>query len=194
MATRDGPSVSLEHLTYQTNTPEQRSWLFRSAGLSPSSPSSLSSVPPSTLWVPLDEFTQTWADFGKEVTPSAPALTATGTAFLALSWEASALRQHTWAWEHRRQGRTRNAAYGYGRVIEGLSEASRQWNRVVKWLEQFANDQSCEPSDLEHVRPLIGQAVEQQRRLWALTQEVQQELLAVNGLPLSAAQQEGGLR
>ena len=48
------------------------------------------------------------------------------------------------------------------------------------WLEKLANDeQQCSPSILERTRDLIGQAMVQQQRLWHLTQEVQQNLLAV---------------
>ncbi len=66
--------------------------------------------------------------------------------------------------------------------MEDLTEASRQWSRVVMWLEKLANDeQQCSPPTLERVRDLIGQAMAQQQRLWHLTQEVQQNLLAVGG-------------
>ena len=50
------------------------------------------------------------------------------------------------------------------------------------WLEKLANDeQQCSPAILERTRDLIGQAMAQQQRLWQLTQEVQQNLLAVGG-------------
>jgi hypothetical protein len=66
--------------------------------------------------------------------------------------------------------------------MEDLTEASRQWSRVVMWLEKLANDeQQCSPSILERTRSLIGQAMAQQQRLWHLTQEVQQNLLVVGG-------------
>jgi len=132
--------------------------------------------------MPLDELASTWADFGSETAASSLALTATGTAFIALSWEASALRHHTWACQDYCQCRTRNAARWYGQAMEDLTEASRQWSRVVMWLEKLANDeQQCSPSILERTRGLIGQAMAQQQRLWHLTQEVQQNLLAVGG-------------
>ncbi len=148
----------------------------------PSSPSLTTPLSPTTSWMPLDEFATTWADFGSETAASSLALTATGTAFLALSWEASALRHHTWACQEYCQCRTRNATRWYGQAMEDLTEASRQWSRVVMWLEKLANDeQQCSPSILERVRGLIGQAMAQQQRLWHLTQEVQQNLLAVGG-------------
>ncbi len=137
---------------------------------------------PTTSWMPLDELATTWADFGRENAASSLALTATGTAFLALSWEASALRHHTWAWQEYNQCRTRNATRWYGQAMEDLTEASRQWSRVVMWLEKLANDeQQCSPHTLERIRGLIGQAMAQQQRLWQLTQEVQQNLLVVGG-------------
>jgi hypothetical protein len=185
MATRDTFSVSLD--TFLTSAPatslEQHpfpsqpgSSLFQSS-VSPSRSSS-----PTTSWMPLDAFATTWADFGSETAASSLALTATGTAFLALSWEASALRHHTWACQDYCQCRTRNATRWYGQVMEDLTEASRQWSRVVMWLEKLANDeQQCSPPTLERVRDLIGQAMAQQQRLWQLTQEVQQNLLAVGG-------------
>ena len=136
---------------------------------------------PTTSWIPLDELATTWADFGSENAASSLALTATGTAFLALSWEASALRHHTWACQEYCRCRTRNATRWYGQAMEDLTEASRQWSRVVMWLEKLANDeQQCSPSILERTRGLIGQAMAQQR-LWQLTQEVQQNLLVVGG-------------
>ena len=132
--------------------------------------------------MPLDELASTWAGFGSENAASSLALTATGTAFLALSWEASALRHHTWAHQEYNQCRTRNATRWYGQAMEDLTEASRQWSRVVMWLEKLANDeQQCSPLTLEQVRGLISQAMAQQQRLWQLTQEVQQNLLAVGG-------------
>ena len=132
--------------------------------------------------MPLDEFATTWAEFGSENATSSLALTATGTAFIALSWEASTLRHHTWACQEYCQCRTRNAARWYGQAMEDLTEASRQWSRVVMWLEKLANDeQQCSPAILERTRDLISQAMAQQQRLWHLTQEVQQHLLAVGG-------------
>ena len=185
MATRDtfsvppdsflysAPSTSSEQLSFPS---QPGSSLFQSS-VSPSRSSS-----PTTFWIPLDEFATTWANFGSEIAASSLALTATGTAFIALSWEASALRHHTWACQEYCQCRTSNATRWYGQAMEDLTEASRQWSRVVMWLEKLANDeQQCSPPTLERVRDLIGQAMAQQQRLWHLTQEVQQNLLAVGG-------------
>ena len=166
-------STSLEQHPFPSQLSSYPFW----SSVSPSPSSS-----PTTSWMPLDAFASTWANFGNENAASSLALTATGTAFIALSWEASALRHHTWACQEYCQCRTRNATRWYGQAMEDLTEASRQWSRVVMWLEKLANDeQQCSPSILERVRGLIGQAMAQQRRLWQLTQEVQQNLLAVGG-------------
>jgi hypothetical protein len=180
MATRDVSSIPLDtFLNSAPPTPPELSFISQPGSLQ----SPVSSLPlriPTTSWMPLDAFATTWANFGSENAASSLALTATGTAFIALSWEASALRHHTWACQEYAQCRTRNASRWYGQAMEDLTEASRQWSRVVMWLEKLANDeQQCSPSLLERVRSLISQAMAQQRRLWQLTQEVQQHLLAV---------------
>ncbi len=131
MATRD--TFSLD--TFLHNAPatslEQHPFPSRpGSSLFQSSVSSSLSSSPTTSWMPLDEFATTWADFGSETAASSLALTATGTAFLALSWEASALRHHTWACQDYCQCRTRNATRWYGQAMEDLTEASRQWSRV----------------------------------------------------------------
>src|SRR5258708_6812066 len=162
------PATSLEQYPFPS---QPGSSLFQSS-VSPSRSSF-----PTTSWMPLDELASTWADFGSETAASSLALTATGTAFIALSWEASALRHHTWACQDYCQCRTRNAARWYGQAMEGLTEASRQWSRVVMWLEKLANDeQQCSPSILERTRDVIGQAMAQQQRPGHLTPEVQQNL------------------
>jgi hypothetical protein len=180
--------ASLVGSPFATWTEEQETVLSSRANgaataLHHSAPSSLTtSTPPTTSWMPLDEFATTWADFGSQNAASSLALTATGTAFIALSWEASALRHHTWACQEYCLCRTRNATRWYGQAMEDLIGASRQWSRVVMWLEKLANDeQQCSPHILERVRGLISQAIAQQQRLWHLTQEVQQHLLAVGG-------------
>src|SRR5260370_21407348 len=121
MATRDTFSVPPD--TFLTSAPatslEQHSFpsqpgssLFQSS-VSPSRSSS-----PTTSWMPLDEFATTWADFGSETAASSLALTATGTAFSALSCEASALRHHTCACQHYGQCPTCNAARWYCPAVE----------------------------------------------------------------------------
>src|SRR5258706_3305861 len=79
-----------EHMT----TTFQRETAF--APIPPASPSR------PLQWIPLDEVRQAWANFGAEAL-SYPALLATSNAFLALSWETSALRHHGMA-HHAQQG------------------------------------------------------------------------------------------
>jgi hypothetical protein len=182
MATRDTFSVPPDSFLHSA-LPASPQLPFTSQSGSLRSP--ISSLPlhvPTTSWMQLDELASTWANFGSENAANSLVLTATGTAFIALSWEASGLRHHTWACQEYCQCRTRNAARWYGQAMEDLTEASRQWSRVVMWLEKLADDeQQCSPAILERTRDLIGQAMAQQQRLWQLTQEVQQNLLAVGG-------------
>src|SRR5258708_17817612 len=112
MATRETFSVPPDSFLYsapstpseQLSFPSQpRNFLFQPS-VSPSRSSS-----PTTFWMPLDEFATTWANFGSDTAASSLALTATGTAFIALSWEASALRPHIWAYPHSAQSLPPNA-------------------------------------------------------------------------------------
>src|SRR5260370_1833930 len=131
MATRDTFSVPPDSfLTSAPSAPSEQlsfpsrpgNFLFQSS-VPPSRSSS-----PTTFWMPLDEFATTWANFGSETAASSLALTATGTAFIALSWEATPLRHHTWACQDYCQCRTRNATRWDGQTMEELTEASRQWS------------------------------------------------------------------
>ena len=128
MATRDTFSLDSFLTGAPSTSPEQLSFPSQ-PGSSPFLQSPISPLPssfPTTSWMPLDEFATTWADFGSENAASSLALTATGTAFIALSWEASALRHHTWACQDYCQCRTRNATRWYGQAMEDLTEASRK--------------------------------------------------------------------
>jgi hypothetical protein len=131
----------------------------------------------STFWVPLDETIQAWATFGAQVT-SASALTATGMAFLALSWETSALHHRTWAYKDQQRGLRRSAVRGLGQTMQDLSHATTHWNQAALWLERLANDEHYPADDLEPVRALMRQVLSQQQRVWTLMQEVQGDLLA----------------
>jgi hypothetical protein len=131
----------------------------------------------STSWVPLDETIQAWASFGAQAA-SAPALSATGMAFLALSWETSALHHRTWAHQDRQRGRSRSAVRDLGRSMQDLSQAIRHWSQVALWLERQALDEHSPAQDLEPMRVLMSQVLSQQQRIWTLMQEVQEDLLA----------------
>src|SRR5260370_35127863 len=123
MATRD--TFSLDTFLHSTpsTSPEQQSFCSQPGNsLLRSSVSSLPLHVPTTSWMPLDELATTWADFGSENAASSLALTATGTAFLALSWEARALRHHTWPWQKYNQSSPSNATRWYGTPMAALPE------------------------------------------------------------------------
>jgi hypothetical protein len=131
----------------------------------------------STFWVPLDETIQAWATFSAQAT-GAPALTATGMAFLALSWETSALHHRTWAHQHQQRGLRRSAVRRLGKSMQDLSHATRHWSQAALWLERLANDEHQPVEDLGAIRSLMQHTMEQQQRVWALLQDVQADLLA----------------
>ena len=133
--------------------------------------------PVSTAWMPLDALIREWATFGARAT-SAPSLTATGMAFLALSWETSALHHRTWAHQDQQRGRSRSAMRDLGQSMQDLGHATRHWSQAALWLECLANDERQPVEDLEPVRILLRQVLSQQQRVWTLMQEVQEDLLA----------------
>jgi hypothetical protein len=127
--------------------------------------------------MPLDALIQEWADFGAQAA-AAPALTATGMAFLALSWETSALHHRIWAYQDRQRGLGRSAVRDLGQSMQDLSHAIRHWSQVVLWLERLANNEQQPVEDLDALRILMQHTMEQQQRVWALLQGVQEDLLA----------------
>ena len=147
----------------------------------PSAPplSPLAPAPSSPLlWVPLDEVRQAWASFRAEAF-SGPALFATSNAFLALSWETSALRHHCMA-HHVQQGDfpAETAALWLDQVVRDLDEAVRDWQYVQAWLERLATSSDTPQTrtePIEQVRALSEQAVAQQQRLRHLIGQVQHE-------------------
>jgi hypothetical protein len=136
-----------------------------------------SPLPMSTAWMPLDALIQEWADFGAQAA-SAPALSATGMAFLALSWETSALHHRTWAHQDRQRGRSRSTVRDLGQTMQDLSQAIRHWSQAALWLERQALDEHQPMEDLDVLRLLLHRVLEQQRRVWTLMQEVREDLLA----------------
>ena len=131
----------------------------------------------STLWIPLDAFIQEWASFGAQAT-SAPALTATGMAFLALAWETSALHHRIRASQDRQRGLGRSAVRDLGQTMQDLGHATKHWSQVALWLERQALDERFPAEDLEPVRALMRQVLPQQQRVWTLLQEVREDLLS----------------
>jgi len=144
----------------------------------------------STYWVPLDEAIHQWADFGKEVTLST-ALSAIGHAFFALSHETRALRCYTQGWHHHQRLCSQQAVSCFDRTGQQLHEAAHHWSRVVYLLDEFAVEHPLTLDDLERVRALSRSARRQQERLWALTDEVRQDLQAAHVPGARPHEQEG---
>src|SRR5215469_5009443 len=73
----------------------------------------------STLWVPLHEPRQQWADFGKEALTTS-ALMATSIAFGGLYWETHALQHYRWAADERERGRWHQVVFWLSRAVQDL--------------------------------------------------------------------------
>src|SRR5258707_8302761 len=165
---------------------------------------SLSSFPDlstlSTLWVPLHEVRQQWADFSKEALTTS-ALMATSTAFGGLYWEAHALQHCTWAAQERERERWHQVVFWLSRAVQDLDCALDQWQQVLSWLDLAGNDhRQQDPESLEMIRTLMAQVQWHQSRRRALHQQVlgeysearrhkQQDREHVTG-PLSEEQEE----
>ncbi len=93
----------------------------------------------STLWMPLHEVRQAWADFCKEALTTS-ALMATSTAFGGLYWEAHALQHSTWAADERERGRGHQVVFWLSRAVQDLDCALDQWQQVLSWLDLAGND------------------------------------------------------
>src|SRR5258707_2307011 len=140
---------------------------------------SLSSFPDlstlSTLWVPLHEVRQQWADFSKEALTTS-ALMATSTAFGGLYWEAHALQHCTWAAQERERERWHQVVFWLSRAVQDLDCALDQWQQVVSWLDLAGNDhRQQDPETLQMIRSLIAQVQWHQGRRRALHQQVLSE-------------------
>ena len=175
-------STSLPPLPYETPPP-------------PVSPRQASSTPRSLpsaccrAWVPLHEVRQTWASFAAQVEDAA-AYAAIGSAFQALSWEASALRDHHRAAMDERRGMAPSATSWLEKALSCLSEASHQWSRAFCWLDRYATAEHLDPEAVEAVRPLCRQASAQQQRLAALIQAVQTDLFTWRHPPQQGTEQQ----
>jgi hypothetical protein len=143
-----------------------------------------SDAPQSTLcpppeWMPLDGIAQTWAAFGREANSPA-AFQATGTAFLALAFEASAHRNY--ASSGGRSGERSSPSLASTRSIEhaiaDLDEAAQQWKSVLLWLDSLARETS---TTVEQLPSLV---LAQQQRVLSLILRVQQEYLDAHNEPL----------
>jgi len=103
------------------------------------------------------------------------ALAATGEAFLALSWETSALRHYAVACQHQQIGPIRSWTHLLKQIKDDLDTAYHCWGKVLLWLEALANNPTMDAigDDLETVRPMIHLACMHQRHIGHLLKEVQ---------------------
>ena len=126
----------------------------------------------STLWVPLHEVRQQWADFGKEALTTS-ALMATSTAFGGLYWEAHALQHSTWAAQERERGRWHQVVFWLSRAVQDLDCALDRWQQVQRMLDLAGNDhRQQDPASLQMIRSLMAQVQWHQGRRRALHQQV----------------------
>jgi len=130
---------------------------------------------PSTLWLPLHEAQETWASFGKEATTT-HALVATGHAFLALSWEQSALRHYQQAMQQQRLGYARAMECSLEDCLCNLNAATHHWHPCYSQLECLIHHTPLCDGDKERetIRALLMIA-SFQRRLAVLYEQVSQE-------------------
>ncbi|HEY6411336.1 MAG TPA: hypothetical protein VIY29_28075 [Ktedonobacteraceae bacterium] len=132
-------------------------------------------------WMPLEGIAQTWAAFGAEASSPA-AFQATGTAFLALAFEATALRHY--ASSARRSSQQGDAptladTQGSEHAMTDLHEAQQQWQSVLLWLDTLAREappagEAPSPSSIQQFISLVHA---QQQRILSLLLRVQQEYL-----------------
>ncbi len=126
----------------------------------------------STLWVPLHEVRQAWADFGKEALTTS-ALMATSTVFGGLYWETHALQHYEWAIAERERGRWHQVVFWLSRAVQDLDCALDQWQQALSWLDLAGNDhRQQDPESLQTIRTLMAQVQWHQSRRRVLHQQV----------------------
>ncbi len=124
----------------------------------------------STYWMPLCEPIYKWTAFAQH-TEYAPALTAVGDAFFALSLETKALRYFTLACEQQQGRMPIDSGYWYKQAVRALLDASHHWSRAAYALDTLTPDEPT-ADDLHEARSMSRAARAQQERLWKLTDEV----------------------
>ncbi len=131
----------------------------------------------STLWVPLHEVRQAWADFGQEALTTS-ALMATSIAFGGLYWETYALQHSTWAADERTRERWHQVVFWLSRAVQDLDCALDRWQQVLSWLDLAGNDHRQQyPENLQMIRTLMAQVQWHQDRRRALHQQVLSEYI-----------------
>ena len=155
--------------------PQQQHTAPASCALPTSSFPDLSTL--STLWVPMHEVRQQWADFGQEALITS-ALMATSTAFGGLYWETHALQHSTWAAQERERERWHQVVFWLSRAVQDLDCALDQWQQVLSWLDLAGNDhRQQDPENLQMIRTLMAQVQWHQGRRRALHQQVLSEYI-----------------
>jgi hypothetical protein len=141
-------------------------------------PAAVSTAPttPSTLWLPLHEAQETWASFGK-ASSTTRALIATGHAFLALSWEQSALRQYQQAMQQQRMGYERAMDCSLEECLRNLDAALHHWQPSYHQLERLIHQRAIyeQEDERESIRDLLMDITRFQQRLAALYEQITQE-------------------
>jgi hypothetical protein len=146
---------------------------------------------PSTLWLPLHQAQEHWGSFAQTASTSR-ALAAVGHAFLALSWEQSALRQYQQAMQQQRMGYTRAMDCSLEQCLCNLDAAIHHWQPCSHQLERLMDQRTIyeQEEERETIRALIMDISDFQHRLAALYEQIAQEREAFT----SFAQEQSRLR
>jgi hypothetical protein len=139
---------------------------------------------PHPEWMPLHEIAQTWAAFGAEAMSPA-AFQATGTAFLALAFEASAQRNYASSVASSGGGNSPSLActQGIEHAMADLDEAHQQWKSVHLWLDTLARVTNTREAR-QQAEISASLVLEQRQRVLSLILRVQQEYLDAHHEPL----------
>ena len=143
----------------------------------------------STYWMPLCEPIDEWVGFARHAEQRAPALTAVGHAFFALSHETKALRYFTLACKQQQGRYPKDTDYWYTQAGRALLDATHHWSRASSALDTLTPDELT-TEDLDEVRRMSRAARTQQERLWKLTDEVSASIADWRKQHQTAAQQE----
>ena len=145
----------------------------------------------STLWVPLHEPRQQWADFGKQALTTS-ALMATIIAFGGLYWETHALQHYMLATDERERRRWHQVVFWLSRAVQDLDCALDQGQQALSWLDLAGNDhRQQDPESLQMIRALMAQVQWHQGRRRALHQQVLSEYIAARQHKQQQWEQQG---
>ncbi len=123
-------------------------------------------------WMPLDELSRAFGEFGAEAT-SALALQAVGSAFAALAFEVSAHKHYTLAYHGLWGHVPSTVVQGLEHALADLKEAITQWGTVALWFEKLGEQEPAQLDTLRfHFDPLIQ---DHTAHLWNLQVRLRQE-------------------